>query len=260
VNQEPTRPRSGWRGALIPLGAVALAQLVALVSAYESDILASPDAILQAGVRAMFDGTIVFATTQTLTAALAGLAIGGSLGLVFGVLLGLSNVLDRLMTFSIEAVRPIPSAAMIPVALLVFGFGFRMEISIVAFSTIWPVLILTRAAIIGIEPRLLEVSRVLGFGFLERVVKIIIPAALPRVFVAFRLATGIALIVAVTVEVTANPIGLGHHMMAAQQALNPALMLALLIWLALIGWALNALLEWMQRTLFGPAALVEVRT
>jgi NitT/TauT family transport system permease protein len=132
-----------------------------------------------------------------------------------------------------------------------------MEIAIVAFSTVWTVLILTRAAVAGIEPRLLEVSRVLGLSFAARVWKIILPAALPRIFVAFRLAAGIALIVAVTVEVVANPLGLGHSIMLAQQTLRPDLMFALLVWIGLTGWVLNAALLWAQWKLFGPAAIVE---
>ena len=66
-----------------------------------------------------------------------------------------------------------------------------------------------------------------------------IPAALPRIFVAFRLAAGIALIVAVTVEIAINPIGLGSAIMLAQQALRPELMLAYLVWLGMVGWGLN---------------------
>jgi ABC-type nitrate/sulfonate/bicarbonate transport system permease component len=111
----------------------------------------------------------------------------------------------------------------------------------------------------GIEPRLVEVARVLGFGFLDRVRKIILPAALPRIFVAFRLASGIALIVAVTVEVAANPLGLGHGIMVAQQSLQPALMFAFLVWIGVLGWALNGFLLWAQRRLFGPAAMAGTR-
>jgi len=85
----------------------------------------------------------------------------------------------------------------------------------------------------------------------------VLPAALPRIFVAFRLAAGIALIVAVTVEIAINPLGLGYAMMNAQQTLRPALMLALLVWIGLIGWGFNGLLLWMQNRLFGPAARVE---
>jgi ABC-type nitrate/sulfonate/bicarbonate transport system permease component len=86
--------------------------------------------------------------------------------------------------------------------------------------------------------------------------KIIIPAALPRIFLAFRLAAGIALIVAVTVEIAINPIGLGAGIMTAQQALRPDLMLAYLLWIGLVGYLLNTCLEVAQRHLFGRAALL----
>ena len=107
-----------------------------------------------------------------------------------------------------------------------------------------------------VEPRLIEVSRALRLSPADRVYKIIIPAALPRIFVAFRLAAGIALIVAVTVEIAINPIGLGAAIMAAQQGLQPDLMLALLLWIGVIGYGLNAGLNLAQRRLFGRAALV----
>jgi NitT/TauT family transport system permease protein len=159
------------------------------------------------------------------------------------------------MEFSIEAFRPIPAVALIPIALLVFGFGFRMEISIVAFAAFWPILILARAAVAGVETRLLQVARALGFGPFARIWKIVLPAALPRIFVAFRLSAGIALIVAVTVEIAANPLGLGYNMILAQQTMRPELMLALLVWLGVVGWTFNHLLLWSQRYLFGPAAM-----
>jgi ABC-type nitrate/sulfonate/bicarbonate transport system permease component len=165
---------------------------------------------------------------------------------------------DRLMEFSIEAFRPIPAVALIPIALLIFGFGFRMEIAIVAFAAFWPVLILSRSAVAGVEPRLIQVARALGFGMAARVWKIVLPAALPRIFVAFRLAAGIALIVAVTVEIAANPLGLGYGMMLAQQTLRPELMLAFLVWLGIVGWGMNQVLVWSQRRLFGPAAMVRI--
>jgi NitT/TauT family transport system permease protein len=133
-----------------------------------------------------------------------------------------------------------------------------MEISIVAFAAFWPILILTRAAVAGVEPRLIQVARALGFGAAARVWKIVLPAALPRIFVAFRLAAGIALIVAVTVEIAANPLGLGYNMILAQQTLRPELMLALLVWLGIVGWAFNQLLLWSQKRMFGPAAMVRI--
>jgi NitT/TauT family transport system permease protein len=75
----------------------------------------------------------------------------------------------------------------------------------------------------------------------------VLPAALPRVFVAFRLCVGVALVVAVTVEIAANPQGLGYALMTAQQSLQPDLMFALLLWIGLLGWALSAALLALQR-------------
>jgi NitT/TauT family transport system permease protein len=120
-------------------------------------------------------------------------------------------------------------------------------------------LVMGQAAVAGIEPRLLEVGRMLRMGLLAKTWKIIFPAALPRLFVGLRLAAGIALIVAVTVEIVANPLGLGYMLMIAQQSLHPGLMFAALIWVGVIGWALNGLLLFMQRRLFGWAAEEQAR-
>jgi NitT/TauT family transport system permease protein len=239
-----TRLAAVLRGIAFPLGLVVIAQIAAMVSHLQSDTLASPAAALVA------DGSILIATVQTLANAFGGLALGGSIGLLFGILLGSVVLADRLMEFSVEALRPIPSVALIPVAMLIFGFGFRMEIAIVSFASFWPVLILTRNAVANVDVALYDVARVLRLTPLARTVKIVLPAALPRIFVAFRLAAGIALTVAVTVEVSTNPLGLGYGMMLAEQSLHPELMLAYLLWIGIIGWGLNFAITNAQRRLF----------
>lgn len=75
--------------------------------------------------------------------------------------------------------------------------------------------------------------------------------------VAFRLAAAIALVVSVAVEIAVNPLGLGYGMLVAQQGLQPALVLAYLLWISIVGYVLNELLEVAQRRLFGRAGYVE---
>jgi ABC-type nitrate/sulfonate/bicarbonate transport system permease component len=245
---------------LLPVAALALLEIWARATQLQSDSLAPPSAVAAALAEAFMDGSVLTATRDTLISAFAGLAIGGAIGLAFGIALGIFRIFDRLMEVTVEAIRPIPSIALLPIALIALGFGYRMEIVIVAFACVWPILILSRAAIGGIEPRLIEVSRALRLSPADRVRKIIIPAALPRIFLAFRLAAGIALIVAVTVEIAINPIGLGAAIMTAQQALRPDLMLAYLLWIGAVGYALNTGLLLAQRHLFGRAALVREAT
>lgn len=239
----------------VPAVLLVAAEIAVRLSETTSQAIAAPSAIGEALAAALADGSMLTATRDTLAAGGAGLAIGSATGLALGVLFGLIKPLDRLMEVTIEAIRPIPSVAVIPIAMLALGFGYGMEIAIVAFACVWPMLILTRSAISGIEPRLLEVARALRLSPLQRVIKIVLPAALPRIMVAFRLAAGIALVVAVTVEIAANPLGLGYGILVAQQALRPELMLAYLLWIGLVGLAVNWLLAWAQVRLFGRAAL-----
>jgi ABC-type nitrate/sulfonate/bicarbonate transport system permease component len=248
------------KALLLPVAALALLEVWARAIHLQSDSLAPPSAVAAALAEALKDGSVLTATRDTLVSAFAGLAIGGAVGLAFGIALGIFRIFDRLMEVTVEAIRPIPSIALLPIALIALGFGYRMEIVIVAFACVWPILILSRAAVGGIEPRLIEVSRALRLSPADRVRKIIIPAALPRIFLAFRLAAGIALIVAVTVEIAINPIGLGAAIMTAQQALRPDLMLAYLLWIGVVGYALNTGLVVAQRHLFGRAALVREAT
>jgi ABC-type nitrate/sulfonate/bicarbonate transport system permease component len=244
------------KALLLPVAAVVALEIWARAVHLQSDSLAPPSAVAAALFEAFQDGSVLIATRDTLVSAFAGLLIGGTIGLAFGIALGIFHVFDRLMEVTIETIRPIPSIALLPIALIALGFGYRMEIVVVAFACLWPILILSRAAVGGIEPRLMEVSRALRLSPAARIRKIIIPAALPRIFLAFRLAAGIALIVAVTVEIAINPIGLGAGIMTAQQALRPDLMLAYLLWIGMVGYFLNSGLVAAQRHLFGRAALV----
>jgi NitT/TauT family transport system permease protein len=246
------------KGLIVPVALVLLAEILARLHGISSDTLAAPSQIAVAAWDVLIDGSLFAMTRQTMLAVLGGLALGGGLGLVMAVLLGLIPALSRLLRYPIEAFRPIPSIAVLPIALMVFGFGYRLEISIVAFAAFWPNLIIGQAAIGGIEPRLLEVSRVLGLGFFGRVFKIVLPAALPRLFLAFRLAAAVSLVVAVTVEIAMNPQGLGYELMAAQNSLRPATMFAILLYIGLFGWGLNAVLLFAQKRLFGVAGAMQV--
>ena len=211
-----------------------------------SDALAPPSAAARAFGGALLDGSLWQTTFFTLGSAALGLLVGAVLGILLGVVLGLSARAARLSFLSVEVLRPVPSVAMIPLVMLMFGFGLRMEVTVVAFATFWPMLVLSQAAARQVEPRLLEVALALGLSPIDKLTKIVIPAMLPRLFVALRLGVAVALVVAVTVEIAANPHGMGYAMMNAQQSLDPALMLAWLFWISIVGYAINAGASWLQ--------------
>jgi sulfonate transport system permease protein len=235
------------RGGAAPLVLLALLEGYARGPGKSSDALAAPTAAVLAFGRALADGSLLQATGFTLWSALVGLALGFVGGTLVGIWLGLSARAGRWSFLSVEVLRPIPSVALIPLAMLVFGFGVRMESSVVAFAVFWPMLVLGQAAARQVDPRLLEVAHALGLSASARLAKIVLPSMVPRLFVALRLGVSIALVVAVTVEIAANPNGMGYAIMVAQQSLDPALMLAWLFWIAVVGYAVNAFALWAQQ-------------
>ena len=225
----------------LPCLLLALLEAWARTTGRDSDALAPPSLAASALFRAVLDGSLFGATAFTLGSAALGLGLGALLGIALGTLLGLSERAAALGFFSIEVLRPIPSVALIPLAMLVYGFGLAMEVSVVAFACFWPMLILAQAATRQVEPGLLEVAVALQLSPSARFFSVVLPAIVPRLFVALRLGVSIALVVAVTVEIAANPHGMGYALMIAQQSMEPALMMAWLFWIGLVGFAINAL-------------------
>jgi len=241
------------KASLLPIALLILWEVAMRVNRVDSDSLAAPTQIAIAFWNAMLDGTILRRTAETLRAAMLGLALGGGSALILSIILGLVPPAARLAQFTIEVLRPVPAVALIPVAILTLGFGYGMEIALVAFATFWPILIYGQAAIVNIDQQMLDLAKVLRLKTYARVTKIVLPATLPRYFVALRLSMAVSLIIAVTVEIAANPLGVGYELMQASQSLHPDLTFALVLWIGLVGFALNTLLLFIQRRLFGPA-------
>jgi ABC-type nitrate/sulfonate/bicarbonate transport system permease component len=230
-------------GSILPALFIVIWEISSRIGMLTLESLSRPSDILRAGIGGLADGSILVATGQTFETALLGLTFAAVTGIIAGAALGLSPVLERVVDPTIEALRPIPAVAFIPLALMMFGFGVSMEATIVAYACVWPILIVTISAVQAIEPRLLEVAAILEMTFAERLRKIILPAAFARINVGLRVAAGIALVVAVTVEIVLNPRGLGYSLMLAQQSLRVDIMYAQLLWLCVIGYALNALMR-----------------
>jgi NitT/TauT family transport system permease protein len=231
------------RAFLLPVLLILIWEISSRTGLLTMEYLSRPSDILRAGIGALLDGSILLATWQTFEAAFLGLLLAVVVGVLTGTILGLSMTAERIAGPTVEALRPIPAVAFIPLSLLLFGFGLSMEGAVVAYACVWPILISTIAAVRSIEPRLLEVARALEMPFATQLRKIILPAALSRLNVGVRVAVGFALVVAVTVEIIVNPRGLGYSLILAQQSLRVDLMYAQLLWLCIVGYAINALLR-----------------
>ena len=167
-----------WRAMAIPVCVLLFWELAAKTGLIDLEFLSRPSHILVAGISGLADGTFLYTTWQTLEAVLFGLAIALIVGVLAGILLGLSRFSELMSRPVVESLRSIPSIALAPLSLLLFGFGLPMEGMIVAYACLWPILITTTSAVRHIEPRLIEISRALEMTTVQRVTKIIVPAVM----------------------------------------------------------------------------------
>jgi len=235
------------RGVLVPLGLPLLWEVAGRLGVIPVDSVSMPSSMWSAGVILLRDGVLLAATAQTLHTTLEGLAFATLLGVGVGIVFGLFPRLQGVVGPTLEVLRPVPPVAFIPLALLIFGFGVALEVSIIVLASVWPVLIVTVAAVRGIEPRLIEVGHVLELSLVRRIKTIVLPATAARIGVGIRIAAAVALVVAITVEIVLNPRGLGYEMIVAQQKLQVDILFALILWTGCVGVLFNLLVAQVER-------------
>jgi sulfonate transport system permease protein len=213
------------------------------------DYLPAPDAIAAQAPALVFDRGVFGEIGHTLGATLSGWAIAVAIGLSAGIALGLSPTVRSYGLMTVELLRPLPAVALIPLALLLFGFSIRTELLVIVIPSIWPVLVNTMAGVASVSGRLTDVARSLRLTHREAILKIFVPAAASPILVGCRLSMTTALVLAVVAEMIGNPQGIGNAVVREAQALQPAAMFAYVLIAGLLGIVLNLALLLVSRLL-----------
>lgn len=184
-------------------------------------------------------GALVQHAAVTLGRFLAGYLLAAVFGVLFGIVLGYLRSLHGLVAVVIELLRPMPSVAIIPVAVLMLGIGDSMIVAVTVYASIWPILINTIDGVRRIEQLLIQTGRTFGLRRRELLWQIIFPAASPYVVTGLRIGLSIALILVTTAEMIIGSKGLGFFILDEERAMNSANMYAGILVVAVLGYALN---------------------
>ena len=250
--------RINWPGLSTIALALLLWEMLLRAGFAQYQNLPAPSAIAGGLVEIAASGQLLTDTLHTLRSVLVGWGAALVAGIVLGLLLGVSRTLRRYCLASIEVLRPMPGIAFAPVALLLFGFSLQMELMVIILPALWPVLINTMGAVMGVHARLFEVGRTFRLSRGEILRKIMLPAALPGVLVGARLSLTLALVLAIVAEMVGNPAGLGYAVVREQQAMRPELVFAYVVAIGALGVILNEVLTGAVARLF-PAASGRLR-
>jgi ABC-type nitrate/sulfonate/bicarbonate transport system permease component len=204
--------------------------------------LPGPERVWAALRRGFATGQLTQETLQTLRRMVFGWVLASLAGVALGALIGVSATARAWLQPTLEAVRPLPASAIAPVAVVFLGLSDSMVLALVAFGSMWPMLLTTIHGFSTLHPRLGEVSRTLGLGRLAFIAKIALPAALPDILGGLRLGLTIALILAVVGEMITAQGGLGAHILLAARGFRSAEIFAGVALLGAIGLVSNGLL------------------
>ena len=156
------------------------------------------------------------AFAQTVRGWALGLGIATALAVPIGILLGSSELAASAFRVPIEFLRPIPSAALIPLLFLTLGTTLKSEVFLAAFGAFWPLLVQTMYGVRDVDPVAIDTARSFGVGRVERLYRIKLPSAVPYIATGLRISSTVALILAFTAELFMGLPGLGQKVNYAQ--------------------------------------------
>ena len=171
-----------------------------------------------------------------------GLGMAIAIAVPLGVVLGLSLPAYRTTYLLFEILRTTPTIAALPLLVLIFGVGYQFTIVLVAWTSMWPLLIQTMYGVRDVDPVTIDTAKVYGLNWRRRITQIVLPSAVPFIATGMRLASVMAFVVAVAASLLVGGGGLGFAIFSAANAGDVPLMWARITVAGLVGLALTAAL------------------
>lgn len=192
-------------------------------------------------------GTLWQPVLTTLLTFVLALVIATLLGAALGVAVGRAPGADRVLGPAFEFVRTIPAGAMVPVAVLVIGYTRSMTVAVVVVTSLWPVLLATRAAARQLDVARLETARVLHLHRFEAFRKVVLPSLSSSIVLGLQITAPLALIVTIVVELITQVDGIGKQISLAQSQFQSATVYGLVAVTCLVGLAVNLVVAALAR-------------
>ena len=234
---------------LFAVSLLALWQLAAELKLISPVFFPSPVRTLAELYQQVLDGRLWAPLGATTLRMLYGWLLASAVGVALGVAIGASKAARDYLEPLLELLRPLPASSIIPVAILFLGLSNVMSTAVIAFGSLWPVLLATVQGLKAPEPQLLELCSTLRMSRAQVLLKVDLPGALPDIVAGARVGLGIALILAVVTEMQASLPGIGQNILLAQRSFRSPELYAGIVVLGLMGFVANQALLLAERRL-----------
>jgi len=238
-----------WSGWMLVVLLLLVWELLAAGSPTMQFYIPRVSRIFAALAHLIFSGEIESHLLASLLRFAIGYAIAALGAVTAGVALGYFRLAYSLFEMTIEFLRPMPSVAIIPVAILLLGIGDSMIVAVTVYASTWPILINTIDGVRNIDRTLIDTGRTFGLNRRQILRRVVLPAASPYVITGLRISLSIALILVTTAEMVVGSRGMGFFILDEERSLRSSNMYAGIILVALLGYVLNHLFLMVERQL-----------
>ncbi|WP_082928607.1 aliphatic sulfonate ABC transporter permease SsuC [Cupriavidus gilardii] len=232
---------------LVPALILLLWELASRSGWLSSRVLPEPLAVVAAFRTLALSGELWQHTAVSAWRALAGLAIGGGLGLLLGLLNGTFRSAETLLDSSLQMVRNIPALALIPLVILWFGIDEAAKLFLVAVGVFFPIYLNTFHGIRSVDKGLIEMARSYGLSGWALYWQVILPGALPSILVGLRFSLGLMWVLLIVAETISAQAGIGYLTMNAREFLQTDVVLVGILLYALLGKLADLLAKGLER-------------
>ena len=220
---------------IVPLLVVAGWELASRTGWLSTRILPEPLAVAQAFWNLLKSGELLNDVAISSGRAVAGLAIGGGLGLVLGLLTGTFRTAETLLDTTLQMVRNVPPLALIPLVILWFGIDESAKLFLVAIGVFFPIYLNTYHGIKSVDAGLVEMARSYGLKGWPLYREVILPGALPSILVGLRFSLGLMWVLLIVAETISAQSGIGYMTMNAREFLQTDVVLVGVLLYAFLG-------------------------
>jgi sulfonate transport system permease protein len=220
---------------IVPLLVVAGWEAASRSGWLSTRILPEPLAVAQAFWSLLKSGELLQDVAISSGRALAGLAIGGGLGLVLGLLTGTFRTAETLLDTTLQMVRNVPPLALIPLVILWFGIDESAKLFLVAIGVFFPIYLNTYHGIRSVDAGLIEMARSYGLKGWPLYREVILPGALPSILVGLRFSLGLMWVLLIVAETISAQSGIGYMTMNAREFLQTDVVLVGVLLYAFLG-------------------------
>ena len=212
-------------------------------------MLPPPTEVLSAGAQLVREGSLQRDIMASLQRVLIALGVATLIGLPLGLMIGMSKRMAWFFEPIINFFRPIPPLAWIPLSIVWLGVSESQNVFIIFLGAFFPILLNSVQGVRQVDAQLVRAAKTLGASPLSIALTVLMPGALPSIFVGFRVGTGIAWMALVAGEIVAASSGLGYLIMQGRMLFRPDYIIVGMVVIGMIGLALDFLLRVAQKSI-----------